>query len=66
MKKRSLKGRKIEDFPKGLTHGFGPNTAIFPTFFQGNIGKENDFYDNLERKSPFLINKNKKFKNSKN
>ena len=35
-------------------------------FFQGNIGKENDFYDNLERKSAFVGNKNKKFKNSKN
>ena len=25
-------------FPKGLTHGFGPNMAIFQTFFLGNIG----------------------------
>ena len=32
-KKRSSKSRKIDIFPKGLTHGFGPKMAIFPTFF---------------------------------
>ena len=32
-KKRGLKNRKIDIFPKGLTHGFGPKMAIFPTFF---------------------------------
>ena len=32
-KKRTSKSRKIDIFPKGLTHGFGPKTAIFPTFF---------------------------------
>ena len=40
--------------------------AIFPSFFLGNIGQENVFYDILERKNPFLGNKNKKFKKSKN
>ena len=39
--------------------------AIFPTFFLGNIGSENDFYDTLERKNAFLGYKNKKFKMSK-
>ena len=34
MKTRSSKSRKIEVFPKGITHGFGPNMAIFPTFFK--------------------------------
>ena len=29
----SSKTRKIDIFPKGLTHGFGPKMAIFPTFF---------------------------------
>ena len=24
---------KVEVFPKGLTHGFGPNMVIFPTLF---------------------------------
>ena len=32
-KKRSSKSRKIDIFPKGLTHGFGRKMAIFPTFF---------------------------------
>ena len=32
IKARSSKSRKIEIFPKGLTHGFGPKMAIFPTF----------------------------------
>ena len=40
--------------------------AIFPTFFLGNIGQENVFYDILERKNAFLGDKNKKFKKSKN
>ena len=40
--------------------------AIFPTFFFGNIGQENIFYDILERKIAFLDYKNKKFKKSKN
>ena len=33
IKKKSSKTRKIDIFPKGLTHGFGPNMAILPTFF---------------------------------
>ena len=52
-------------FPKGLTHGFGPKMAIFSTFFLGNIGQENVFYDILKQKNAFLGYKNKKFKKSK-
>ena len=37
----------------GLTHAFGPNMAIFPTFFLGNIGQQTVFYDILEQKTPF-------------
>ena len=33
IKTRSRKSRKIDIFPKGLTHGFGPKLAIFPIFF---------------------------------
>ena len=33
IKTRSLKSRKINFFQNGLTHGFGPKIAIFPTFF---------------------------------
>ena len=64
-RKRSSEGGKIDVFPKGLTHGFGPRTAIFRTFFLGNIGQENIFYGFLERKNFLLGYKNKKFKRSK-
>ena len=33
IKTKSSKSRKIDIFPKGLTHGFGPKMAIFPTLF---------------------------------
>ena len=32
IKTTSSKSRKIEIFLKGLTHGFDPKIAIFPTF----------------------------------
>ena len=35
IKTRSSKSRKIESFPKGLVHGFGPKLAIFPCFYFG-------------------------------
>ena len=66
IKTRSSKSRKIDNFPKRLTHGFCAKMAIFPTFFSGNIGQENVFYDILERKHAFLGYKNKKIKKSKN
>ena len=47
IKTKSSKTGKIDIFPKGLTHGFGPKMAIFPTFFLGNIGQENVFDDIL-------------------
>ena len=53
-KTRTSKSRKIHIFPKGLTHGFGPKMAIFPTLFLGNRGQENVFYDILNRKNAFL------------
>ena len=64
---KSSKSRKIDFFPKGLTHGFGKKNGHFSKlFFLGNIGKENVFYDILQRKNSFLGYKNKKFKKSKN
>ena len=39
---------------------------FFQLFFLGNIGRENVFYDILERKNAFLGYKNKKSKKSKN
>ena len=32
-KKKKLKIRKIDIFPKRLTHGFGPKMAVFSTSF---------------------------------
>ena len=66
MKTKSSKSRKTDIFPKRLTHSFGTKLAIFPTFFLGNIGQENVFYDILERENAFLGYKNKNFKKSKN
>ena len=67
IKTTSSKSRRIDILSKGLTHGFSPKMAIFPTFiFLGKIGQENVFYDILKRKNTFLGYKNKKFKNSKN
>ena len=57
---------KLEIFPDGLTHSYVPKIAIFPTFFLGNIGQQNVFYDILERRNAFLGYKNNKFKKSKN
>ena len=57
--------RKIHFFPNGLTHGFGPTMTIFQTFFFNNIGKENVFYDILERKNAFLGYKTKSSKRQK-
>ena len=66
IKTRSLKSRKVDIFPKWLTHGFGRKIAIFSNFFfLGYIGQENVFYDILERKKAFLGYKNKKFNMSK-
>ena len=65
-KNKKFKESKYWDFSKGLTHGFGPKMANFPTFFfSGNIGLEDVFYDILERENAFVGYKNKKFKNRK-
>ena len=74
--KNALRGYKNKKFKKsknlhffhilGLTHGFSPKIAIFPTFFLGSIGQENVFYDILEPKNTFLGYKKEKFEKSKN
>ena len=72
MKTRSSKRRKIVIFPKVFVifpffPWFWPNNGHFPNFFFfGNIGKENVFDDNLERKNAFLGYKNKTSEKSKN
>ena len=66
-KSKNFKMWKNCDFSKGVVHGFGQKLAIFPfSFFLGNIGQENVFYDILQRKNVSLSYKNKKFKKSKN
>ena len=57
---------KLKFFQRGLTHGFGPKMAIFPSFFSSNIVQENVFYDILDRKNAILGYKNKMLKKSKN
>ena len=65
-KKKSSKSRKIDIFPKGLTHGLAPNMAIFKTFFfLGNIGQENVCYDILKRKTPLKAIKTRSSKSRK-
>ena len=70
MKIGSSKSRKINIFPKGLTHGFGPkNEHVFRTFFllRQYTSRKYVFYDILEQKKrPCQGYKNKKFKKSKN
>ena len=67
IKTTSLKSSKIDIFPKGLTHGFRPKMAIFPTFFfLANLGQEKIFYDILgKKKTPFQAIKTTSFKSSK-
>ena len=66
IKTRRWKSRKIDIFPRGLTHGFGPRMVIFTTFFLRIIDQENVFYDFLKRKNAFLAYKNNTFKKSQN
>ena len=66
-KKKKVQKDKMDIFTKGLTHGFCPKMAIFPTlFFSGNIVQENILYDILKRKNFFLEYKNKMLKKWKN
>ena len=67
IKTRRSKIRKIEISPKGLTHGFGPKMAIFPTFcFQAIQAKKMCFTIFQNEKKPFQAIKKENFKKSKN
>ena len=57
---------KNSHFSKGVNPWFWSEKGLFSNFFLGNIGKENVFYDILERKNVLLGYKNKKSKKSKN
>ena len=54
IKTRSSKSRKIDIYPKGLTHGFGPKMAIFPnSFFQALQARKMSFTIFYNKKKPF-------------
>ena len=62
-----FKKSKNWHFSKRLNPWFWSKNGHFSNLFiLANIGKENVFYDILERKNAFLGYKNKKFKKSKN
>ena len=53
-KNKISKSRKIDIFPKALTHGFGPKMAIFPTcFFQAIQARKMSFTIFQNEKTPF-------------
>ena len=65
-KTRSPKSRKIDIFPKGLTHGFGPKMAIFPTFFfQAIQARKMSFMIFQNEKTPFQAIKTRSPKSPK-
>ena len=51
IKARSQKNRKFRIFPKGLVHGFGQKSAIFPSFYfrQNRPGKLVSRYSKTEK-----------------
>ena len=62
-KTRTSKRRKIDIFPRGLTHGFGPKSPIFPSFFLSAIQHRKLFLTIFQNeKTPFQANKKKKYK----
>ena len=65
-KTRSSKSRKTDIFPKGLTHGFGPKMAIFPTFFfQAIQARKMSFVIFQNEKTPFQAIKTRTSKSRK-
>ena len=66
-KNTKFKNSKYWHFSKGVNPWFWSKKGhFFQLSFLGNIGKENVFYDILQRKNSFLGYKNKKFEKSKN
>ena len=66
-KNMNFKKSKNGHFFKGVNPSFWSKKGHFSkSFFLGNLGQENVFYDILERKNAFLVYKNKQFKKSKN
>ena len=66
VKKRTLKSRKINIFPKELTYGFGPKFAIFPSFiFQALQDRKMCFTIFQNEKTPFQALKTRSSKSRK-
>ena len=66
VKKRTLKSRKINIFPKELTYGFGPKMAIFPSFiFQALQDRKMSFTIFQNEKTPFQALKTRSLKGRK-
>ena len=62
-KNKKFKRPKNWHFSKGLTHGFGPKMASFPTFFffEGIMARKMSFRIFYKKKNALLGYKNKKF-----
>ena len=66
IKTRSSKSRKIDIFPKGLTHGFAQKFAIFPCFFfQAIQARKMCFITFQNEKTPFYAIKTRSSKSRK-
>ena len=66
IKTTSSKSKKIDIFPMGLTHGFGPKMAIFPTFFfQAIWARKMSFTIFQKQKTPFQAIKTQSSKSRK-
>ena len=61
-KQEFQKREKFTFFQRGRPMISGPKMAMFSTFFLGNLGQKNVFYDILKWKNAFLGYKKKKFK----
>ena len=60
IKKKSSKSQKIDIFPNGLTHGFGPKMAIFSTScFLAKQARKMSFTILQNKKTPFQAKKKK-------
>ena len=66
VKSKRSESRKIDIFPKGLTHGFSPKMIIFPSFFLKQFRPGKCLLRYSRAKKRLLRHKNNKFKNLKN
>ena len=65
-KNKKFRKSKNGHFSKWVSPWFWSKIGHFSTFFLGNIGQENVFYDIAEGKNASLGYKNRKFEKSKN